>query len=258
MSNVVLEKFKKRETSVGAFTHLRSMAAVEALGNTGIDYIIIDMEHSPTGIDEASKYITAAEAAGLEPFVRVSGVDRKDILHTLDTGAKGIIVPCISHPDQVKELIQYAKFRPLGNRGYCATRDGLWGCADTYKEGMEGYMAIKNKEAMIIPQCETPGFLEHIEEIVAMDGVDGIMLGPYDLSIGLGIAGQFDHPIFMEAIDKVTKALKKVGKPAIVFTGNEDVANARIDQGFDSVIVGIDLWVLMNKYKDMVSAIKKK
>ena len=123
MSNVVLEKFKKGETSIGAFTHLRSMAAVEALGNTGIDYIIIDMEHSPTGIDEASKYITAAAAAGLEPFVRVSGVNRKDILHTLDTGAKGIIVPCISHPDQVKEMIQYAKFPPLGNRGYCATRD---------------------------------------------------------------------------------------------------------------------------------------
>ena len=258
MSNVVLEKFKKGETSIGAFTHLRSMAAVEALGVTGLDYIIIDMEHCPTGIDEASKYITAADAAGLTSFVRVSGINRKDILHTLDTGAKGIIVPCIEHPDQVKELISYGKFKPLGNRGYCATRDGLWGNADCYEGGMEEYMATKNQEAMLIPQCETVGCLEHIDEIVAMDGVDAIMLGPYDLSIGLGIAGQFDHPKFKEAIKKVTTALKKVNKPAIVFTGNDDIAKERIEQGFDSVIVGIDLWILMNKYKEMVNSIKEK
>lgn len=257
MGNKVLDKFNKGELSVGAFTHLRSMAAVEALGITGIDYVIVDMEHSPTGIDEASKYITAADAAGIEPFVRVSGIERKDILHTLDTGAKGIIVPCIEKPEQVKELIGYAKFKPLGNRGYCATRDGLWGNADCYENGMEGYMAIKNKEALIIPQCETVGCLENIDEIVSMDGVDGIMLGPYDLSIGLGIPGQFDHPIFKEAIEKVLKAVKAAKKPVLVFAGNDQVAKERANQGFDSVIVGIDLWVLMNKYKEMVAEIKK-
>lgn len=257
MGNIVLEKYEKGQVSSGAFTHLRSMAAVEALGNTGLDYVIIDMEHSPTGIDEASKYIVAADAAGIAPFVRIPGVNRKDLLHVLDTGAKGVIVPCIENVQQIREMTQYAKFRPLGTRGYCMTRDGKWGYSDAYEEGLEGYMRKMNREALIIPQCETKGCLDNIDEIISEEGVDGIMVGPFDLSIGLGVPGQFDSPIFAEAVGKVLKAGKKAGKPVFIFCGNAEDAVMRMKQGFDSVITGIDLMILTKTYIGIVDEIKK-
>ena len=85
--------------------------------------------------------------------------------------------------DEVKKLVAYAKFAPLGNRGYCPSRDGGWGMAECYAEGMGGYMERANRDTLLLPQCETMGCLENIDEILGMDGVDGIFIGPFDLSL---------------------------------------------------------------------------
>ena len=107
-------------------------------------------------------------------------------------------------------------------------------------------MEYWNKETLVIPQCETRGCLEHIEEIVAMDGVDGIFIGPYDLSIGMGIGGQFDNPEFLAAINKVKDTCHKAGKFVIIFTMDPKAAQKYYAEGFDSVTVGLDINYYIN------------
>ena len=147
------------------------------------------------GVEFLTAAITAADAAGITPLVRINEISRSAVLQPLDYGAQGLIVPAVETVEQVEELVRYAKFPPVGNRGYCPTRDGGWGFDDESLQGTETYFARCNRETLLIPQCETQGCLEHIDEITAMEGVDGIFVGPFDLSIALGIPrSSYDPP----------------------------------------------------------------
>ncbi len=248
MHNRVLEKLRQGQPVLGTITHLKSPAAVEALGAAGLDYVMMDMEHCPMDWSDVQSAVTAADAAGLEPFVRVPEGSRSAVLHALDLGVKGVIVPCIERVEQVEALISYAKFQPLGNRGYCMTRDGKWGWDAAYANGLSGYMAESNAQTLLIPQCETVGCLEHIEEIAALPGVDGILIGPYDLSIAMGLEGQFDHPDFRAAVARIRSACKVQGKMSMIFVGSTEDMVRRLDEGFDNILYGLDILSLMGHY----------
>lgn len=256
MNNIVLEKFKAGQPCVGMFTHLLSGTALQALGQTGLDYVIIDLEHSPVGPGTAAELVTAAKGAGLCPLVRVNAIARGQILKMLDAGAMGLIVPQVNTVEEVQELVSYAKFAPLGNRGYCPTGDAGWGYGEDYAQGMEGYMRAANEQTLLLPQCETRGCLDHIEEILAVDGVAGIFIGPYDLSIALGIPGQFDHPDHIAAVERVRKACADAGKLAIMFCGTGEQAAGYFRQGFPNAAVGIDVLTLISGTKTMVETAK--
>lgn len=193
MENTVLEKFHQGRQSLGTFSAIGSPLAVESLRYTGLDYVIVDTEHSPAGIESAAAQIAAAQGAGLTALARANEISRTAVLRLLDVGAQGVVVPCVETVEEVRELVRYAKFAPLGNRGFCPTRDGGWGHA-AHAVSISGYMETSNRETLLLPQCETVGCLEHIEEITAMDGVDGIFVGPFDLSIALGHPGEFNAP----------------------------------------------------------------
>lgn len=254
MHNRVLEKLAQGQPALGTITHLKSPAAVEALGAAGLDYVMLDMEHCPMDWGDVQNAVTAADAAGITPFVRIADCSRSAVLHALDVGAKGIIVPCIDCVEQVKELIAYAKFRPLGARGYCMTRDGKWGCDAAYAEGLTGYMRESNEKTLLIPQCETVGCLGHIEEITALPGVDGILIGPYDLSIDMGLDGQFEHPDFRAAVAKILSACKAAGKMSMIFVGSEEDMCRRLSEGFDNILYGLDVLSLIRHYSSVAEA----
>lgn len=252
MANRVLEKFRAGEKSLGTFTHLLSAPAIEAIAYTGMDYVIIDMEHSPIAAEHAAELVGVADGAGIAPFVRVDAIQRSPVLKMLDVGAAGLIVPGVETVDEVKKLVEFAKFAPLGNRGYCPSRDGGWGMAECYSDGMGGYMQRANRETLLVPQCETMGCLENIDEILGMDGVDGIFIGPFDLSIALGIPGDFANERHINAVAHVLDVCKKHGKLAIMFCGTPEAANGYFKQGFDSVTMSLDISVLADAMKDAV------
>ena len=255
MKNIVLEKFRTGAPCAGTFVHILYGAAVAALGQTGLDYVIIDNEHGPVGLETAARLIESAKGAGLCPFVRINAIERGQILKMLDAGAMGLIVPQVHTPDEVRELISYAKFRPLGNRGYCPSADGGWGCGEEYEGGMAGYMEEANEKTLVIPQCETAECLENIEEILSIDGVSGIFIGPYDLSIALGIPGSFDAPAHKAAVEKIKKACEAAGKLCIIYCDNAEKGAEYIRQGFQNVTVGIDIISLMGAAKDIADAV---
>ncbi len=254
MKNAILEKFRRGEPSLGIISHLLSAPAIEVLAYTGMDYVLIDLEHSPIGAEHAAQLVGVAQGAGLAPLVRVDGIERSPILKMLDAGAAGLVVPQLETVEQARKLVSYAKFPPLGNRGYCPTRDGGWGSGSCYERGMDGYMAEANASTLLIPQCETAGCLEHIEEIAAVEGVDGIFIGPFDLSIALGIPGQFGDPLLTEGIERVRRACAAAGKLCIMYAGSGEAAKRYFDQGFPSVAAGLDIEVLKLAVRGIASA----
>ncbi|NLF45895.1 MAG: hypothetical protein GX581_07450 [Syntrophomonadaceae bacterium] len=252
MKNTVLEKFKKGQKTIGTFSHMQSITAIECLGFTGLDYVVIDMEHSPVTAEGANQYIVAARSAGLAPFVRVDGVSRSPILKALDAGAQAVVVPCVETLDQVRKLVEYAKFAPSGSRGFCPTRDGGWGYAEHAAGSIEDYMQISNRETLLILQCETLGCLDNIEMITSIDGVDGILIGPFDLSIALGKPARFDDPEIKEAFARIRNACQAAGKMCMIFAGSAEAAKNYFSEGFDSVAVGLDTSIYISSYREIV------
>lgn len=254
--NHVKEKIGRGEKVVGTFFELGGQAAVEALGISGLDFIIIDCEHGPFDVESAMEFVRAAESKNLTPFVRVKDTTRSSILKMLDIGAKALMIPCIETVEQVEKIVEYGKYYPVGNRGFFFSRIGEYGNS-AEAASINGYMEANNQNTMLIPQCETVGCLENIETIVGMNGVDGIFIGPFDLSISLGIPGQFKAQKFVDAIDRVKKACKDAGKPLFIYALSAETANDYFSQGFDGVVISTDVNVFINAYKELLNSVKR-
>ena len=230
MKNIILEKAAKGIPSIGTFSHLKSSVMIDALAYTELDYIILDMEHAPLGTNEADELVALAAARGFSPVVRINTIERSAVLKALDSGAHGIIVPNLKTIEEAKQLVEWGKYAPEGERGFCPTRDVAWGAAPQFEGGMVSYMKYCNENTLILPQCETKECVEIVDEVAALPGIGGLFIGPMDLSINLGVPGQFDEPVFKEAVAKTVAACKKHGKLSMGFAGNADLANAYIKE----------------------------
>ena len=255
MINNLKLKIKNGEKALGTFLELDSELAIECLGYTGLDFFIIDQEHGPFDIGETVGFIRAAETSEITPLVRVKDISRPSILKNLDIGAKGLIVPNVETVEEVKKLIEWAKYSPTGKRGFFMARSSGYGNKD-YAHDMNNYFQVSNRETMLIPQCETMGVLNNIEEIVALEGVDGIFIGPFDLSIAMGIPAQFSEPEFKNAIERVLRACKEKNKFSFIFSTDQRTAQNYIDSGFDAVAIGMDASHYIKVFKDLVKSFK--
>lgn len=239
--------------TIGTFFELGGRAAMECLTRTGLDYVVIDTEHNCFTPEQTAYYIQAAENGGLLPYVRIGDVRRPYVLQMLDIGARGLIVPNIKSVSEAESLVSSAKFPPLGNRGYCLNRTSGWG-VDPWAQDVETYMEVCNRRCKLVPQCETKEALEVIEEITALPGVDGIFVGPCDLSIALGVPLELESPVLLRAIDRILLACKDHGKGSIMFTMDPDSVSYWLHRGFDSVVCGMDTSFLMRGYQSIVDA----
>lgn len=255
-----MNKFQKQiengEKPIGIFTGLCNASVVECIGLSGFDYVIIDNEHSPAEAETSAELIRAADAAGITPFVRVREISRPAVLKLLDVGAQGLIVPNVNSVEDVEKLVSFSKYSPIGNRGFCPSRKDGWGhgldmnVADT--------MEYFNHNVLLIPQCETTGALENIETITAINGVDGIFIGPFDLSISMGIPGDFNHPEFKKALRRILQACRENGKFCMIFASGDSDAVSRLKEGFDSLTYYVDAVLMIECFRNRLKAIKTK
>lgn len=252
--NKFTESLKRGEKPLGMFIESCSPHVVESTGYTGMDYIIIDNEHSPVEAETTTELVRAAELAGLTPFARVREISRPAVLKLLDVGVQGLIVPNVKTVEEINRLVMWSKYAPLGERGFCPSRKDGFG----YKLGLPvtETMAYFNRETLLIPQCETVEALEHIDEIAATEGVDGIFIGPFDLSISMGIPGEFDDPVFLEALGRIVSAAHKHGKFTIMFAGTEKKALEAYANGNDSVAYSLDMDFYIKGLSAAVAAVK--
>lgn len=245
---------KKGEKPIGTFIESCSPYVVEATGQTGFDFIIIDNEHSPIDAEKSADLVKAAELTGLTPFCRIREISRSSVLKLLDIGAQGLIVPNVKTVDEVKKLVQWTKYAPIGMRGFCPSRKDGFG----YRQSMtvSETMQYFNDEVLLIPQCETAEALEKIEEIANQEGVDGIFIGPFDLSISMGMPGDFENPVFREALERIVTAVHKAGKFTIMFAGTEQKVREAYAGGNDSVAYSLDMDHYIQAMRKAVLAFK--
>lgn len=238
------EKLLAHEKPVGTFVATGSAMVVDCLGCAGLDFVILDNEHSPIEAETTCQMIRAAEARGLSPLVRVREISRPAILKVLDIGAEGIIIPDVHSVEDVAQVVACAKYYPVGQRGFCPTRKDGWGRSEpgTVMETMERL----NRRTLVIPQCETADALAQIRQIAAMEGVDGVFIGPFDLSISMGIPGQFEHPDFQAALREILAACHAAGKPCLMFAANGAAAQSRLAEGYDGIALGLDTTLLID------------
>ena len=254
LKNALKLKLRNGEKPIGMFFDTAGVYLMECLGRTGLDYVIIDNEHSPIEAETSAQLIRAAELSGLTPLCRVREISRPAILKLLDVGAQGLIIPNVHNAEQVREIISYAKYYPIGQRGFCPSRKDGWGF-----DGLGSVpetMAHFNGETLLIPQCETVGALEEIDEIASLEGVDGIFVGPYDLSISMGIPGEFDKPVFQSALDRILSACRRADKFCILFTGSQDGVAAGFKRGFDGMAYSLDAAVFIEAVRERIDKIR--
>lgn len=256
MINFSKSKLESKKVLLGSFFELGGQTAVEAAAIAGLDFIIIDNEHGPFDTETTLEYVRAAELRGLTPIVRVKEISRSAILKSLDIGARALIVPCIENVDQVKDIIKWGKYPPRGERGFFFSRIAGYGHDPVASKVVRSYMDYMNDETWLIPQCETVGALEHIEEIAAIDGVDGIFIGPFDLSNSMGISGQFDKPEFKEAVERIIKACHDNDKFVMYYANDVNIARDMMAQGVDGIAVSMDVNFLISGYKSMLKSLK--
>ena len=254
IKNKMREKILNGEKIVGAFSDLGSTAAVECMGLAGLDYVILDTEHGPSDVESTLNLILAAERRDIVPIVRVKDTSRSSILKMLDVGAMGLIVPFIKSVDEVKKVIEYGKYIPMGQRGFGPGRISGFGLLPDFSN-ITDYFETCNRETLIIPQCETVEALACIEEIVALNGVAGIFVGPFDLSIALGKPLKFNDPEFLAAVSRAVKACKDAGKFCLTIANSGEAAKAHFSKGFDGV-ASVDCSLLIEATSQLVKETK--
>lgn len=252
MHNILKEKLAQGKQPLGTFVGTASPAVVECLGCAGLDFVILDNEHSPVEAETTAAMVRAAELRNVTPLARVREISRPAILKLLDVGVQGLIIPDVRGTEDVRRVVDYAKYAPVGRRGFCPSRKDGWGTDPQC--GVLDTMAHFNQETLVISQCETAEALSDIETIAAMDGVDGIFIGPFDLSISMGMPGDFENPQFRAALARILSACRAAGKPCLIFAGDGAGAAVRFAQGYDAVAMGLDATLLITGVKAQIAA----
>jgi 4-hydroxy-2-oxoheptanedioate aldolase len=251
MHNAMKEKIARGGKVFGTFYQMGSETGVECLGIAGLDYIIIDTEHGPFETERVADFVRAAELHGLTPLVRIKEISRPAVLKNLDVGAMGLVVPFVKTMEDIRRIIEYGKYAPLGERG-CAMGRGVDFGKAPYNDSLGRYFDTCNAATSLIPQCETKECLDIIEEVMATDGIDGVFVGPNDLAISMGMPGQFTHPDFEAAVQRILKAAKDNGKFAMIYVSDKQTAHRRYAQGFDAVAWRIDVSVYIGAFMELV------
>lgn len=236
------------QTVIGTFAWSRSTAAVEVIGHLGLDCVVIDSEHSAVGLENTEHLIRAAETSGLVPIVHVAQLNRAVITRALDSGAGGVIIPQIYSVADAQYAVQAAKYHPIGRRGMAQARAAHFGL-----DNDEQYYEDANRETLLLVQVETREAVEHLPSILAVPGIDAILIGPLDLSQSLGHPGQIDSPAVRAVTERIIQQTRNAGLPVGVYARNAERARHWHDKGCRLLLIGTDLSFLAAGLRDMLN-----
>ncbi|MBN9309049.1 aldolase/citrate lyase family protein [Devosia sp.] len=244
------ERLKSGVPLVATFSIIPSVEVVELIGLAGFDAVILDIEHGAHGSEALGPLILAARARGLYPLVRVRSSEPTEIAAALDAGAAGVIVPQIGSLAEAEKAVRAARFAPDGNRG----ANPFVRAAD-YSGRLE-WFAQANRDVAVLLMIEGQGGLADAEQIVKLPHLDGIFIGPMDLSHALGVPGEMAHPEVVSAIRLVIAACKAEGITAGIFAGTPEAAKRWFGEGVSLAGVGVDTGHLLAALRGVVAATK--
>jgi 4-hydroxy-2-oxoheptanedioate aldolase len=234
--NTAKAKLKSGEAIIGPIVGFTSPQLVEIAGRAGFDFVFIDCEHGAIGLDECENMVRAADVVGLSTIVRVPENNPQQILRYLDLGAHGVQVPHLTSRDDAQRAVDASKYRPLGSRGMGGGRAADYGLGP--RSGEE-YLAFANQHTWVSGMIEDVEGIRNLDQILTVDGLDIIAIGPNDLAASLGFPGQMQHPDVQRTIDEIIGQARAAGK-AVGVGGNSDADSVRrqIQRGATYLTVG--------------------
>jgi len=242
-----------RPVSFGSWLQIGHPAAAALMASLGFDWLTVDLEHGAIDISQCLALVQAIKGQGVTPMARLPYNDKIWIRRALDTGFMGLIIPMVNSGAEAAAAVKVAKYPPAGERGIG------YAPANMYGTRLDEYISKANDDINVIAQIETSSGVEHVAEILAVEGINGVFMGPYDLSGSYGILGQFDHPTMRAAYQKVLKACKQANKLAgihVVKPSTEEV-QCRLKQGFNFIALSLDVTFLAEGCKRMLQAARE-
>jgi 4-hydroxy-2-oxoheptanedioate aldolase len=236
---------------IGLWLSMTSPVATEVVAGAGFDWVLVDMEHSANDLVDVAAHLRAAVGGSAEPVVRVPWNEPVLVKRLLDAGARSLLFPFVQSADEASRAVAATRYPPKGIRGVAGTtRANRYGRVKDYPERVEG-------ELCVLVQVETQQALGEIEAIAAIDGIDGLFIGPADLSASMGYIGDWQRPEIWQAIIAAGQRIRKAGKAPGFLSVREDECRKVLDAGFQFVAVGSDVAILARQSEALVRTYKK-
>lgn len=247
------KKLEGKKVTVGSWITMGDCSVAEIMAKSGFDWLVVDMEHSAIELPDAQRLIRIIELAGCVPLVRVGENSPTIIKRVMDAGAHGVIVPMVNTEEEAVRAVKAVKYPPVGTRGVGLAR------AQGYGMDFEGYKDWLGKNSVVVVQIEHIDAVKNLERILAVDGVDAFIVGPYDLSGSVGRPGEFDHPDVKTALDQIKIVAEKLKKLAGIHVIPPDYkeVNERIKEGYGFIAFSLDTLFLGASCRNGISMIKR-
>jgi 2-keto-3-deoxy-L-rhamnonate aldolase RhmA len=250
MQTYFRQKLKDKRPCIGTIVGITSPETAEVLSYVGFDWFFIDMEHGAFDILSVQRVLQTV--AGKTPcLIRVPALDEIWINKCLDAGADGIIVPHVGSAAEAARAVRFSKYPPAGSRSIGLAR------AHGYGAHFSGYLEHANDAVAVVLQIEHIEAVNHIEEILGVEDIDALFIGPYDLSASMGLTGRIDDPTVVAAIDTVRTKSAEVGMPVGIFVSAAVDARHYIAEGYGLLAVSTDMMMLADAARQIVAAVKK-
>ena len=248
MRNLLKEKLEKEQNVIGPFMKLPSPAVVEIAGLAGFDYIIIDCEHGPLNVLEAEDMVRAAHLANISAVIRVGENNPHEISRALDIGADAVQIPQISTKEDAINAVNSSKFSPQGERGVCR----YVRAAEYSSMNKNDYFKSANDNTMVIIHIEGMEGIQNLDQILEVEGIDVIFIGPYDLSQSLGIPGDVNNIMVEEKMKEVVNKAHAKGKIVGTFVDDINTALKWKSLGIQYISYSVDVGIIYESFKEIV------
>lgn len=257
MNQVLVNPFKaglqKGEVQIGLWLSSTSSYLAEIAATSGYDWLLIDGEHAPNTAQDLYHQLQAIAPYNSQPVIRPLEGSRALIKQVLDMGARTLLIPMVDDATQAREVVAATRYPPEGVRGVGASvaRAARWG-------RVENYMARANEEFCLLIQMESKAALENLDEILAVEGIDGVFIGPADLSASLGYPDNAGHPEVQRVIQQSLRRIRDAGKAAGFLAVNPAMAEKCIEWGANFVAVGVDTMLYSEALDNRLALFKKR
>ena len=244
--NRVQELWKNNKAAISGWLHIPNGFSAEVMAHQGWDVLTIDMQHGLVSDSELVHMLTAISTTEVTPFVRVPWLEPGIIMKVLDCGSYGVICPMINTREDAERLVSFCRYSPQGSRSIGPTRASLYAGQD--------YAKHANKTILVFAMIETQKSMDNLDEIVSVEGLDAVFVGPSDLGLSLGyVPGNHEEPGLLKAIESILKTAKSRSIRAGIFTLTPKYARQMIELGFDFVVLSSDARLLAAQAKIFLS-----
>lgn len=248
-TNFLKEKLSKNELTIGTWNIINSTMVVDVIASSGIDFMVIDAEHGSISYESAQTMITVCESYAVSPIMRVGEVNESLILRALDIGVHGVQLPNISTKEHAELFVQYAKYPPVGIRGFTPySKAGLYDVTNGSK-----LTKIANDNTLLIANVEGVEGINNLESIVNVEGIDVIFIGLFDMSKSLGVPGEVQSPKVLEKLDQAIEIVHSKNKKIGSIASNLKMLDLLKNKNIDYLTYSVDAGMIKESYQAMLN-----